>query len=116
LTEGPKRRIETSLHGHSISTLVDIVVSAEKTAAIYTRVAKLRPAHARWSIGDQPEKDIVPALAAGYSAIYFTGGFRSSWQTSPDCASVWVVKTYDKAVHIALGAANTSPDKYESGF
>jgi putative hydrolase of the HAD superfamily len=56
------------------------IIEGKKRPELYQRVLKLagRPERA-FMIGDQLDRDIAPAKAAGLTTIYFPGGFMPNW-------------------------------------
>ena len=57
-------------------------------------------------IGDQLDRDIAPAKAAGLITVYFPGGFRPKW--TPDESSIgpdFKVSDFMQAAQIVLASA-----------
>jgi putative hydrolase of the HAD superfamily len=106
LTEGPKERVEKTARLHNLEGQIDIVISAEKTKSLFARVATMRSSTVNWAIGDQIEKDVLPAIAVGYRAFYYPGSFRPSWAPEEQGLPVEfeTVSSYIQAVERACGA------------
>jgi putative hydrolase of the HAD superfamily len=81
ITEGARDRILRIAQDHRLVGLIDRVIEAPKSAQVYTRALKLikQPVNA-FMVGDQLDRDIGPAKAAGLTTIYFPGGFRPRWE------------------------------------
>ena len=80
LTEGAVDRVRRTLAELEIEPFVDRVLEGKKDAALYRRVLKLMgEPPAAFMIGDQLDRDIAPAKAAGLTTFYFPGGFSPAW-------------------------------------
>lgn len=79
-TEGSITRIKKHLSDHCISHFITLCIEGAKSKVLYSRIANLYPDRQVWSIGDQLNRDIQPALEAGFKAIYLPGGFNPFWQ------------------------------------
>jgi putative hydrolase of the HAD superfamily len=66
---------------HHLIDYLDRVIDAPKNARLYTRALRLlgQPRVA-FMIGDQLDRDILPAKEAGLETVYFPGGFRPKWE------------------------------------
>lgn len=104
LTEGPKLRVEQTLYHHGIDIFVSSVLSAEKSPALFERVARLKPDLVSWAIGDQLDKDVLPAIDKGFHGILFPGGFIPTWTISQaeSLRRYLVVDDYRSAVEMAV--------------
>jgi putative hydrolase of the HAD superfamily len=98
-TEGKKERVDKTVVVTGLQSFVDSIVAAEKTEALFSRIAKIRPGSSSWVIGDQMDRDILPALAADFRAVYFPGAFRPKWAESipatdhvPKVSSYWAMR------------------------
>lgn len=110
LTEGQRDRIERTLVGHGLDRFGANILEAKKQAGLFQRVSRLEGADSACMIGDQLDRDIVPAKAAGLTTIYFPGGFSPKWtpherEVAPD----YKVASLDEAADIIL--AQQSPAK-----
>lgn len=80
-TEGSSERCQSRIRHWHLEGMVTTVVSAPKTTALYLRLSKLakaEPSHC-FVIGDQLDRDILPAKSAGLRTVYFPGGFAPKW-------------------------------------
>lgn len=63
------------------------IIEGKKRPKLYERVMRLTHSPERaFMVGDQLDRDIAPAKAAGLVTIYFPGGFKPKWM--PDEAKV----------------------------
>jgi putative hydrolase of the HAD superfamily len=67
-------------------------------------------------IGDQLDRDIAPAKAAGLETIYFPGGFRPSWtmdkaEAGPD----HIIATFAEVPDIVLARAGAARHAVATG-
>lgn len=87
VTEGAKLKVERNAERLGLRDFFDRIVEGPKAPALYRRVLSLTGAHNRaFMIGDQLDRDVVPARAAGLRTIYFPGGFMPVW--APDADTV----------------------------
>jgi putative hydrolase of the HAD superfamily len=83
LTEGSRERVLLLLEQYHLGDLVTRVMEVKKERKLFDRVLAL--AHnppTAFMIGDQLDRDIAPAKAAGLKTIYFPGEFQPKWQPS----------------------------------
>lgn len=105
VSEGVRARLSSTAEAHQISRFIDRIIVAPKLPELYKRVMRLTGMPARaFMIGDQLDRDIAPAKAAGLETIYFPGNFMPSWQldegvVTPDHK----VSTFDQVPPIVLG-------------
>jgi putative hydrolase of the HAD superfamily len=80
ITEGSRAKAEESLDRLGLSNFFDKLIEGRKRPELYRRILRLAgmPAKA-FMIGDQLDRDIAPAKAAGLGTIYFPGGFVPKW-------------------------------------
>jgi putative hydrolase of the HAD superfamily len=88
VSEAAKRRVEATAARHGILGLFDRILEGRKRPEFYGRILALigRPSRA-FMVGDQVDRDIIPARAAGLKTIHFPSGFRPRWtpaDASPD--------------------------------
>ena len=80
VSEGVRDRVQASLNHHKIDRFITSVVSAEKTEHLYKRLLKRAGSKGiHVVVGDQLDRDIVPAKTAGWRTAYFPGGFEPAW-------------------------------------
>lgn len=107
-TEGQRNKVISLLGHYQLDSLVNRVVEARKERRLFERVLALtrRPATA-FMIGDQLDRDIVPAKAAGLITIFFPCGFEPKWEmTESSRQADYTIDDFSQAVSIILGAAN----------
>jgi putative hydrolase of the HAD superfamily len=81
VTEGSLARVTRTIAHYGLNPFIDRVLEAKKQPQLYKRLTRL--AHANgFMVGDQLDRDIAPAKAAGLTTIYFEGGFTPMW--APD--------------------------------
>ncbi len=80
-SEGREDRLRDNLDTHKLDALVSDLVIGRKNRAffndLYQRSGDACP---RVCVGDQLDRDITPAKEAGFTTLYFPGGFRPSWE------------------------------------
>jgi len=107
LTEGARLRALRSAEAHHLTSLFDRIVEAPKTVQLFERVLRLpRTSRPGFMIGDQLQRDIAPAKAAGLVTIYVPGRFRPRWE--PDETLVgptFRAERFDEAVDLILTPA-----------
>jgi len=80
VSEASKGRVEATATAHGILGFFERVLEGRKSVALYRRVLALTRAGRRvYMVGDQMNRDIEPASAAGLETIYFPGGFQPRW-------------------------------------
>jgi putative hydrolase of the HAD superfamily len=80
LSEGRKSKVQKIAGQLGVLGRFDRVVEGVKSATLYRRILRLTGMPKRaFMIGDQLDRDIIPAKAAGLETIYFPGGFRPRW-------------------------------------
>jgi putative hydrolase of the HAD superfamily len=85
VTEGARARIARTVEALHLETSIDRIVEAPKHTRLYLRIARLsRAPGPMFMVGDQLQRDIAPAKAAGLETIYFPGAFVPRWEPSED--------------------------------
>ncbi|MBO6947183.1 MAG: HAD family hydrolase [Rhodospirillales bacterium] len=84
VTEGSKEKCSKFIEYHNLDSTVRQIIAGAKNEDLYRRLTKLGvgPSEAVM-IGDQLDRDIVPAKSAGLTTIYFPSKFQPKWQ-NPD--------------------------------
>ncbi|WP_338638367.1 HAD family hydrolase [Burkholderia pyrrocinia] len=90
LTEGRIERQREIIRWHGIESAFDGVLEITKTTSQFQRLRERFASASVTVIGDQPDRDISPALSAGCSAVLVPSRFRPRWHTS----SSWKGATY----------------------
>lgn len=106
VTEGAKVKVERNADLLELTKFFDRIIEGRKTPDLYRRMLSFAGAPARaFMIGDQLDRDIAPAKAAGLETIYFPGGFQPRW--APDQASVrpdHLISSFDQVPGIVFDA------------
>ncbi len=80
VTEGSKTKCRDLLRHYELESFVERVIESPKHPDLYRRVCRLGGgADHTVMIGDQLDRDILPAKAAGLVTVYFPGGFKPRW-------------------------------------
>lgn len=81
LTEGHKARCEILLDHFGLACHFKSVMENRKTTSLYERLAKkgVTFSDPPIMIGDQLDRDVIPANHAGFITFYFPGGFAPKW-------------------------------------
>lgn len=87
LSESTRDKIVATATALGIEGYLARVFEGRKRLRLFARFAALAaPGPPPFVIGDQLDRDIAPARAAGLPTVYFPGGFKPKW--SPEIASV----------------------------
>lgn len=109
-TEGTKEKIEAILDAHGLRSRVQSVLSAPKAAPLYHRLARMADG-AKMMVGDQLDRDIEPAKAAGFVTAWFPGGFTPRWSLHQSDAADLEITSFDQAVDAFMRLANGGRSK-----
>ncbi|MEQ8503877.1 MAG: HAD family hydrolase [Rhodospirillales bacterium] len=103
VTEGPKKKVRDLISHYDLDAFVNRVIEGRKEPALYKRILRLikKPAKAIM-VGDQLDRDILPAQRAGLVGVYLPGGFNPAWsksisQTTPD----FQIQSFDQIREVA---------------
>lgn len=81
LTEGQKARVEANAKELGLAHYFSDLIEAVKTPRSFGDLMERAPSpDLAFVIGDQLQSDIRPAQAAGFTTIYFPGGFKPEWE------------------------------------
>ncbi|MGY4629838.1 HAD family hydrolase [Bradyrhizobium sp. USDA 4486] len=98
VTEEKAEKCRKFVAGHHLGNLIGEVVSVRKTPAAYLDL-KLSTGSARcFMVGDQIDRDILAAAAAGFSTFYFPGGFAPYWNEDLEIGEAKTIDRYDAIV------------------
>lgn len=80
VSEGAENRVKASLTEHELAPFIGRIVSGKKTPELFKALAAEVPRRKSiLMVGDQLDRDILPAKAAGLQTAYFPGGFEPTW-------------------------------------
>ena len=110
LTEGGRNKVISLLQHYELTDLVTRVTEARKERRLFERVVALTPKPAKaFMIGDQLDRDIALAKAAGVTTVYFPGAFRPKWEPAEsDIRPDHTVRDFNQAAAFIL--ATTAHD------
>lgn len=105
VTEASSNRTEATASLLGLDGTFNRVIEGRKRPELYRRVLKLAGSPAiAFMIGDQLDRDIVPAKAAGLTTIFFPGGFQPRWlPDEQDVRPDYRIERFDHALPIVLG-------------
>jgi putative hydrolase of the HAD superfamily len=90
VTESVAAKISATAERLGLTGHFTRIIEGKKRPELYERVMRLTQSPERaFMVGDQLDRDIAPAKAAGLTTIYFPGGFKPKWmpeesEVSPD--------------------------------
>ena len=88
VTEAASRKTEETAAKLGLADHFDRVVEGRKRPALYQRIIRLvGTADRAFMVGDQLDRDIAPAKAAGLETIYYPGNFKPRWQLDEDAVA-----------------------------
>jgi putative hydrolase of the HAD superfamily len=112
LTEGAAERQRTRIAAHGLDSLIQGVAEATKNKDQFARHRRRFAPRILYMIGDQPDRDVAPARAAGCRAVLVPSRFRPEWHEP----GAWrdadrVCETFDAAVDWVVSdlSSDTSP-------
>jgi putative hydrolase of the HAD superfamily len=98
VTEENAERCRKFVVGHRLGHLIGGVVSVRKTATAYLDLKRTVGTARCFMVGDQIDRDIVAAAAAGFSTFYFPGNFVPYWNADSDIGKARRIDRYDAIV------------------
>ncbi|MFK4448685.1 putative hydrolase of the HAD superfamily [Caballeronia udeis] len=90
LTEGRIEKQRKIIEIHGLGWAFESVLEVTKTVTQFRRLRERFASASVTVIGDQPDRDIEPALSAGCSAVLIPSRFRPAWHISDS----WESATY----------------------
>lgn len=109
-TEGARSRCEALLRHHNLFNFVKRIEVGEKTVQLFRSLIEAYPPGARGlMVGDQLERDILPAAQAGFATAHFPSGFQPRWSRPLSAQPDFQVETFEDVARIALPAERTEP-------
>lgn len=91
-------RCERLLSLHSLRSLVTNVISISKTPDAFRQLKRQASADRAVMVGDQLDRDIRAAAAAGFETFYFPGGFQPRWIGELEPIRTRQISAYDEVV------------------
>ena len=105
VTEGHRDRCVQLLEHHKLRRYVSRIIESKKNVELYRRLKRLDVTKNSESImiGDQLDRDIIPANEAGFITIYYPSHFAPKW-TVQELVMVpgYTVQNFNDAVTIIL--------------
>ncbi|MGY4473708.1 HAD family hydrolase [Bradyrhizobium sp. USDA 3364] len=98
VTEEKAERCRRFVSGHGLEHLIGEVVSVRKTSQAYLDLKRGVGSARCFMVGDQVDRDILAAAAAGFSTFYFPGGFVPYWNADVDVGEAKRIDRYDAIV------------------
>jgi putative hydrolase of the HAD superfamily len=99
LTEGSAERQRARIAAHGLDGLIRGVAEVTKNKEQFSRHQRRFAPRILYVIGDQPDRDVAPARAAGCRAVLVPSRFRPEWhQEAAWCDADNISETFDAAV------------------
>ncbi|MET4066803.1 putative hydrolase of the HAD superfamily [Bradyrhizobium sp. S3.2.6] len=105
VTEERAERCRKFATEHQLDGLIDEIISVRKTHEAYANLKRKAGPGRCFMVGDQMDRDIVVAVAAGFSTFYFPGGFAPYWASELDSSETTRIDRFDAIVPEILAAA-----------
>jgi putative hydrolase of the HAD superfamily len=100
VTEGTQERIAKTLSHYGLLEQVSQILSATKTVTLYKRLKTLAGGSGVAMIGDQLDRDVIPACEAGLASIWIPSAFTPEWtDTSHSLRASYVAATFLEAMN-----------------
>ncbi len=111
VTESAQAKVSRTAEHLGLNIFVSRIIEGVKRPDLYRRVLRLtKMPDQAFMIGDQLDRDIWPAKAAGLTTIYFPGGFRPRWTMKMDSVQPdYVVGSFAEVPTIVLNSRSKSP-------
>jgi putative hydrolase of the HAD superfamily len=90
--------------------MVSDSISVRKTIEAYLDLKRKAGGGRCFMVGDQIDRDVSAAAAAGFSTFYFPGGFAPYWIADLDTSGTRQIDRYDAIVPEVIGAAGGGRD------
>lgn len=105
ITEAARAKVERTAERLGLGTHFTRIVEGVKRPELYRRIRRLTGTPEAFMVGDQLDRDIAPAKAAGLETIYFPGGFQPRWspaveKISPD----HIIASFAEVPYIVLAS------------
>lgn len=106
VTEERAERCREFVSGHRLDGVIGDIVSVRKTHEAYADLRRKAGPGRCFMVGDQIDRDIVAAVAAGFSTFYFPGGFTPYWTSNHDATETTRIDRFDAILPVVLAAAH----------
>lgn len=103
VTEASAERCRKHLVDHQLATMVSDVISVRKSTEAYLDLKRKAGGGRCFMVGDQIDRDVSAAAAAGFSTFFFPGGFAPYWVSNLDTSGVTRIDRYDAIVPEVIG-------------
>ncbi|MBB4423888.1 putative hydrolase of the HAD superfamily [Bradyrhizobium sp. CIR48] len=104
VTEERPERCRWLLAEHGLESLITEVISVRKSVEVYLGLKRKARCERCFMVGDQLDRDVQSATAAGFLAFYFPGGFEPYWVTGIDTSSTRRIARFDEIVAEVVGS------------
>lgn len=74
------------------------VISVRKSVEVYLDLKRKSGCERCFMVGGQFDRDVQSAMASGFLAFYFPGGFEPYWVTGIDASSTRRIARFDEIV------------------
>ncbi|WP_271554807.1 HAD family hydrolase [Bradyrhizobium sp. CCBAU 45394] len=98
VTEERPERCRSLLAEHGLDSLITEVISVRKSVEVYLDLKRKAGCERCFMVGDQLDRDVQAAAAAGFLAFYYPGGFEPYWVTGIDTSSARRIARFDEIV------------------
>lgn len=101
-SEGNKANLIRNLEAHKLSKFTaDLIIGAKEESFFKTLFRRGGSRTPKVCVGDQLDRDIAPAKAAGFTTFYFPGGFRPAWAFNIEAKDAdFVIQTYTEVKEV----------------
>jgi putative hydrolase of the HAD superfamily len=96
-----RRFVESSsklIEAHCLASFIGGIASIRKTRDAFRQLKNVANAERVVMVGDQLDRDIRAAAAAGFETFYFPGGFKPYWLDQTEANKTQQVSRYDEIV------------------
>lgn len=98
LSEGAAHRQRSRVRVRGLAGLVHGIAEVSKNAEQFARQRRRFAPRPVYVIGDQPDRDIIPAHEAGCRTVLVPSRFKPQWHMKPQCVADRVETTFDRAI------------------
>lgn len=98
ITESSKEKCLHTLQQHGLERHVEDVISSKKSQQLFFDLRRMVSAQRALMVGDQLDRDIAFAHAAGFETFYFASGFRPYWHDKSIVTPDHEIDRYDALI------------------